>query len=59
VPVEVSAAMQAKYCKLGVISQRKVYPGKGHVDVIPAALTDLLAFATARWAGAPPTNSCP
>jgi pimeloyl-ACP methyl ester carboxylesterase len=59
VPVEVSAAMQAKYCKLGVISQRKVYPGKGHVDVIPAALTDLLAFATTRWAGSPPTNSCP
>ncbi len=59
VPVEVSAAMQTKYCRLGVISQRKVYPGKGHVDVIPAALTDLLAFATARWSGAPPTNSCP
>ena len=59
VPVEVSAAMQIKYCKLGVISQRKVYPGKGHVDVIPAALTDLLAFATNRWSGAPPTNSCP
>ena len=59
VPVEVSAAMQTKYCKLGVISQRKVYPGKGHVDVIPAALTDLLAFATTRWAGGPPTNSCP
>jgi pimeloyl-ACP methyl ester carboxylesterase len=59
VPVDVSAAMQTKYCKLGVISQRKVYPGKGHVDVIPAALTDLLAFATTRWAGAPPTNSCP
>ncbi len=59
VPVDVSTAMQTKYCKLGVISQRKVYPGKGHVDVIPAALTDLLAFATTRWAGAPPTNSCP
>jgi pimeloyl-ACP methyl ester carboxylesterase len=60
VPVGVSAAMQTKYCKLGVISQRKVYPGKGHVDVIPAALTDLLAFATMRWAGTPPpTNSCP
>jgi pimeloyl-ACP methyl ester carboxylesterase len=58
VPVDVSAAMQTKYCKLGVISQRKVYPGKGHVDVIPAALTDLLSFATARWSGAPPTNSC-
>ena len=59
VPVDVSAAMQTKYCRLGVISQRKVYPGKGHIDVIPAALTDLLAFATARWSGAPPTNSCP
>jgi alpha-beta hydrolase superfamily lysophospholipase len=59
VPVDVSAAMQAKYCRLGVISQRKVYPGKGHIDVIPAALTDLLAFATNRWSGAPPTNSCP
>jgi pimeloyl-ACP methyl ester carboxylesterase len=59
VPVDVSAAMQTKYCKLGVTSQRKVYPGKGHVDVIVAALTDLLAFATTRWAGAPPTNSCP
>jgi pimeloyl-ACP methyl ester carboxylesterase len=60
VPVGVSAAMQTKYCKLGVISQRKVYPGKGHVDVIAAALTDLLAFATTRWAGAtPPINSCP
>ena len=59
VPVEVSAAMQTKYCKRGVISQRKVYPGRGHVDVIPAALTDLLAFATTRWSGAPPTNSCP
>jgi pimeloyl-ACP methyl ester carboxylesterase len=59
VPVDVSAAMQTKYCRLGVISQRKVYPGKGHVDVIAAALTDLLAFATARWSGAPPTNSCP
>jgi alpha-beta hydrolase superfamily lysophospholipase len=59
VPAEVSAAMQAKYCRLGVISQRKVYPGKGHIDVIPAALTDLLAFATNRWSGAPPTNSCP
>ena len=59
VPVEVSAAMQTKYCKLSVISQRKVYPGRGHVDVIPAALTDLLAFATTRWSGAPPTNSCP
>jgi pimeloyl-ACP methyl ester carboxylesterase len=59
VPVDVSAAMQTKYCRLGVISQRKVYPGKGHVDVIAAALTDLLTFATTRWAGGPPTNSCP
>ena len=58
VPAAVSAAMQAKYCRLGVVSQRKVYPGKGHVDVIAAALTDLLAFATARWAGTPPVNSC-
>ena len=58
VPATVSAAILAKYCKLGVAVSRKVYPGKGHVDVIAAALTDLLAFATARWDGAKPTDSC-
>jgi pimeloyl-ACP methyl ester carboxylesterase len=58
VPASVSATMLAKYCKLGVMVSRKVYPGKGHVDVIPAALTDLVTYATARWAGTKPTDSC-
>lgn len=58
VPASVSATILAKYCKLGVTVSRKVYPGKGHVDVIVAALTDLLAFATARWDGVKPTDSC-
>jgi pimeloyl-ACP methyl ester carboxylesterase len=59
VPPEISAAMLAKYCKLGVTVQRRVYPGKGHGDVVQAAFTDLITFATARWAGTNPIDSCP
>jgi acetyl esterase/lipase len=59
VPPEVSATMLTKYCKLGVVVQRRVYPGKGHGDVVQAAFTDLITFATARWANTNPIDSCP
>ncbi len=54
----VSETLLQKYCALGVTVSRKTYPGTDHTSVIPAALTDILAFANDRLAGRPAPSSC-
>jgi pimeloyl-ACP methyl ester carboxylesterase len=58
IPVAVSETLLQKYCALGVTVSRKTYPGTDHISVIPAALTDILAFANDRLAGRPAPSSC-
>jgi pimeloyl-ACP methyl ester carboxylesterase len=58
IPVSVSATLLQKYCALGVTASRKTYPGADHTSVIPAALSDILAFANDRLSGRPAPSSC-
>ena len=58
VPPQLSAALLARYCELGVTASRKVYPDTDHLSVIAAAYADIGAFLQARFAGEPAPSSC-
>ena len=58
VPPQLSAALLARYCELGVTASRTVYPDTDHVSVIAAAYADIGAYLQARLAGEPAPNSC-
>jgi pimeloyl-ACP methyl ester carboxylesterase len=58
VPPQLSAALLARYCELGVTASRTVYPDTDHVSVIAAAYADIDAYLRARLAGEPAPSSC-
>jgi pimeloyl-ACP methyl ester carboxylesterase len=61
VPVAASLAVLQRMCRAGGFTvERKTYPGGTHVGVISLALSDIVAWVTARLAGnPPPTTPCP
>jgi pimeloyl-ACP methyl ester carboxylesterase len=58
IPPAVSARLLERYCAHHVVASRKVYPGTDHTTVVPAAIGDILAFASARLAGTPAVSDC-
>jgi pimeloyl-ACP methyl ester carboxylesterase len=58
VPPQLSAALLARYCALGVTASRTVYPDTDHVSVIAAAYSDIDAYLRSRLAGEPAPSSC-
>jgi pimeloyl-ACP methyl ester carboxylesterase len=58
VPPQLSAALLARYCALGVTASRTVYPDTDHLSVIPAAYNDIGDYLQARLAGEPAPTSC-
>ena len=58
VPVAVSKTMFDRYCAIGNVVERKVYPGQDHVGVIFAAVTDLATWLNDRLNGQPATSTC-
>jgi pimeloyl-ACP methyl ester carboxylesterase len=57
IPVSVSAALEARYCRLGATVTRRVYD-TDHVGVLDAASKDVLAWISARVHGRPAPTSC-
>jgi pimeloyl-ACP methyl ester carboxylesterase len=58
IPLQVSAQLEARYCRLGATVIRRVYPGADHDGVVDAARSDVLAWIADRYAGSPITNDC-
>jgi pimeloyl-ACP methyl ester carboxylesterase len=58
IPVAVSAQLKARYCKLGAVVTRRVYPGASHDTVLDAAMNDALAWINDRFHGSPPPSDC-
>jgi alpha-beta hydrolase superfamily lysophospholipase len=48
-----------KACVLGDVVDYVTYEGAGHVDVVPTAKPDILAWIAARFAGDAARNTCP
>lgn len=58
IPVQVSAQLEDRYCKLGAKVVRHVYPGVDHDGVADAATADVLSWIGARYAGRPAVDGC-
>jgi alpha-beta hydrolase superfamily lysophospholipase len=58
IPVNVSARLKARYCRVGATVSRRVYAGSNHEAVIEAAEHDALAWISDRIAGRAAPSSC-
>jgi pimeloyl-ACP methyl ester carboxylesterase len=58
VPPALSELIQARYCTLGVASERIIYPGASHTSVVIESFPDVLTWIGDRLAGLPPPTSC-
>ncbi len=54
----VQAGFVKSLCTAGETVAYRTYPGVGHVDVGPAALSDVTAWIADRFAGKPAPNTC-
>jgi hypothetical protein len=60
VPAALSDLLFTRMCGLGQVVERRVYDkGQGHGQAVPDAVTDGFAWIQQRFAGDPPTNTCP
>lgn len=53
-----SRDLHKRYCTQGAPVIAKFYPGKGHLDVLNAALPEILPYVTNRLAGTPGVAVC-
>jgi predicted esterase len=58
IPVALSGRLQARYCRLGVMVTRRVYPGVDHGAVIDAAIDTAMAFIADRYDHRPASTTC-
>jgi dienelactone hydrolase len=58
IPLAVSAQLKARYCRLGTVVTRRVYPGASHDGVLAAAMNDALAWINNRFHGSPAPSDC-
>jgi hypothetical protein len=60
VPAALSGALFDRMCGLGQTVERRLYEkGQGHGEAVPDAVSDGFAWIQARFAGEPPTSTCP
>lgn len=60
VPAGLSALLVERMCGHGQVVERLVYErGHGHVEAVPDAVADGLAWIEQRHAGEPPVSTCP
>jgi pimeloyl-ACP methyl ester carboxylesterase len=59
IPVQTSATLRTKMCKLGMSVDRKVYRNADHGGAALVSLFDVSAWIAQRVAGTKPTSSCP
>ena len=58
IPLQVSAQLDARYCRLGASVTRHVYPGADHEGVVDAANSDVLGWLADRYAGREAKSEC-
>jgi pimeloyl-ACP methyl ester carboxylesterase len=58
IPAQEVDALADRYCQAGVEAEVQEYPESGHVDVIVAALDDIVDFMNERVAGEPMVAIC-
>jgi dienelactone hydrolase len=58
IPVDISATLAAKYCRLGASVTRRTYPDIDHEGVVDAAGKDIISWMTARLEGQAATSTC-
>ncbi|PZG24124.1 hypothetical protein C1I95_01010 [Micromonospora craterilacus] len=58
IPLRNARELRQRYCAASAMITAKLFPGKGHVDVLPAALPEILAFFKQRLAGATASSTC-
>lgn len=58
-PRLLSDQLNKQLCGLGETVDYRVYPGADHSGVVPAAGPEILDWIDARFAGQPPTSTCP
>jgi hypothetical protein len=59
IPVANTRDLVDRYCHTGVQVTANFYAGRGHVDVLFAALRDVSRFVDDRFAGKPAQSTCP
>jgi pimeloyl-ACP methyl ester carboxylesterase len=59
VPPVLSQLIHDRYCALGTVSQRTMYPGADHGSVMVDSVPDVISWINDRLAGAPAPTSCP
>jgi pimeloyl-ACP methyl ester carboxylesterase len=59
IPIQTSATLRSKMCKLGISVDRKVYRGADHGGAALVSLFDVSGWIAQRLAGTKPTTSCP
>ena len=58
IPVAISAALEAKYCRRNATVLRRIYPGATHDGVLDAAQADAVAWLNARYEHQPAPSTC-
>jgi pimeloyl-ACP methyl ester carboxylesterase len=58
IPVENTRDLVRRYCRTGDLVTAKFYPGRGHVDVLFAAVNDIMAFITDRLGDVAMIRTC-
>jgi dienelactone hydrolase len=58
IPTALTDAGVARICGTGQVVVRRSYPGVDHAGIIPASLTDAVAWLQARLAGQPVRSTC-
>jgi pimeloyl-ACP methyl ester carboxylesterase len=59
IPIQTSATLRTKMCKLGISVDRRVYRGADHGGAALVSLFDVSGWIAQRLAGTMPTTSCP
>ena len=60
VPAALSQLLADRMCDVGQVVERRVYDrGQSHVDAVPDAVDDGLAWIGQRLAGEDPVSTCP
>jgi pimeloyl-ACP methyl ester carboxylesterase len=58
IPVQNTRDLVRRYCSNDTTVTAKFYPGKGHVDVLNAALPDIVSYLSDRLADKPAESTC-
>jgi pimeloyl-ACP methyl ester carboxylesterase len=58
IPVQNNRDLLRRYCATGTTVAQMIYPGRGHVNVLSAALADIVAYLKGRLDGAAAASGC-